>query len=562
MNFLSPSTLELQANVSKSFSKLFDAKKWPYFTSEVYDLLYPGYGDTYPILNGALGMTLEQGGIRGGLNAAKNNGDSISLSARVEHHTSLALNLVEWSLANSEAIKLSFYGNHNKSRTNPTNRFKSYFIPDSELYKAKEFIELLEKNDIKYGYTQLTKPLLSAYAYKENKLINLPVQTGLFINARQTSSALIQALLDPNIVLEDSLTYDITAWNLFQLNGLKAYGLSEEISFKKDKYEIGPLKTNNSAEIGYSFYPSNFKSSQEFMRFALKSGGLLSYSDVQSGQITLLITKLLESQKNELVQMAASLKILLKPLTSFRSENGKDLGSTHFKTIFLPKIAVVVDPLNDVNQQGELAYFLTVKYGLKPSFIPLNQLFKANLFQYTHVIFPDGKYNKLSNTYAILLQDWMGKGGKLILFEGAHKILGGKDIEVKEDSVEHASTYEIQERAEISQTSAGNLLELEVEKTHPLAFRIDDQQMFIINQSSEFVTLKKGFTPILKTSSKPKIMGFIGTHKKQIVANSLMLGVQKVDKGKIIWFGFNPFFRAIPNQGQVIFENCFLFSEF
>jgi len=86
--------------------------------------------------------------------------------------------------------------------------------------------------------------------------------------------------------------------------------------------------------------------------------------------------------------------------------------------------------------------------------------------------------------------------------------------------------------------------------------------MFIINQSSEFVTLKKGFTPILKTSSKPKIMGFIGTHKKQIVANSLMLGVQKVDKGKIIWFGFNPFFRAIPNQGQVIFENCFLFSEF
>jgi len=561
LNFLSPSTLELQASVSKSFSKLFDAKKWPYFTSEVYDLLYPGYGDTYPILNGALGMTLEQGGIRGGLNAAKNNGDSISLSTRVEHHTSLALNLVEWSLANSEAIKSSFYGNHSKSRTNPTNRFKSYFIPDSELYKANEFIELLEKNEIKYGYTQLAKPL-SAYAYKENKLINLPVQSGLFINARQTSSALIQALLDPSIVLEDSLTYDITAWNLFQLNGLKAFGLAEEITFKKDKNEIGPLETVNPTDIAYSFYPSNFKSSQEFMRFALKLGGLLSYSDVQSGQITLLATKLLESQKNELLQMGASLKISLKPLTSFRTENGKDLGSTHFKTIFLPKIAVVVDPLNDVNQQGELAYFLTEKYGLKPSFIPLNQLFKVNLFQYTHVIFPDGKHNKLSNTQAILLQDWIEKGGKLILLERAHKILGGKDLEVKEDSVVHASTYEMQERAEIAHTSTGNLVELEVEKTHPLAFRIDDHQMFILNQSSEFIKLKKGFTPILTTSSKPSIMGFIGAHKKPIIANSLMLGIQKVEKGKIIWFGFNPFFRAIPNQGQVIFENCFLFSEF
>jgi hypothetical protein len=154
------------------------------------------------------------------------------------------------------------------------------------------------------------------------------------------------------------------------------------------------------------------------------------------------------------------------------------------------------------------------------------------------------------------------KGGKLILFEGARKILEDKDLVVKEDTARHTSTYAMRERAELSNTTSGNLLQVEVEKTHPLAFRINESSMFILNQISDFVKLPKDFTPVLKTGAKPNIMGFVGANKKSQLANSLLLGVKEVDKGKIIWFGFNPLFRAIPNQGQTIFENCFLYSEF
>jgi hypothetical protein len=106
------------------------------------------------------------------------------------------------------------------------------------------------------------------------------------------------------------------------------------------------------------------------------------------------------------------------------------------------------------------------------------------------------------------------------------------------------------------------MLQVEVENTHPLTFRINDSSMYILNQVTDFVKLPKEFTPVLKSSSKPIIMGFVGNNKKSQLANSLLLGVKEVDKGKIIWFGFNPLFRAIPNQGQTIFENCFLYSEF
>jgi hypothetical protein len=91
----------------------------------VYDLFYPGYGDTYPILNGALGMTLEQGGIRGGLQAQKSNKDTIRFVDRVNHHRQLAVNLVDWAISNSSMVKSSYYQNHQNARTNPSNMYKT-----------------------------------------------------------------------------------------------------------------------------------------------------------------------------------------------------------------------------------------------------------------------------------------------------------------------------------------------------------------------------------------------------------------------------------------------------
>ena len=564
LNFIAQSTKDLQESIGKSFSKLFDEKKWPYFTSEVYDLLYPGYGDTYPVLNGALGMTLEQGGIRGGLISAKSDGDTISLVDRVKHHSALAINLVEWSVTNSESLKASFYGVHDKSRTNPTNKYAYYFVPEEELEKGQDFKQLLIKNNISFTYTDVVKSV-PAYEYISMKQVIIPLNKhGLLISAKQPSAPLIQALLDPTIALEDSLTYDITAWNLFQLNGLKAFGVNENIFGPSKNLQDSKQSVPNEKQLVYQFVIDEYKSSQELIKYAIDMGSLVTYNDAsnKSGIVTITSSKLTDSQRVDLIKFATNRSIQLSSLNTFKSTDNYDLGSTHYKSVFVPKIAVIVDPANDVNQQGELAYFLTQKYGFKPSFVPSSQLFRSNLFNYTHLIFPDGKHGALSNNNSILLMDWVKKGGKLILMEGARKIIEDKDLIAKEDTAKHTSTYAMRERAELSNTTSGNMLQVEVEKTHPLVFRINETSMYILNQVSDFIKLPKDFTPVLKTSSKPSIMGFVGSNKKAQLANSLLLGVKEVDKGKIIWFGFNPLFRAIPNQGQTIFENLFLYSEF
>jgi hypothetical protein len=38
--------------------------------------------------------------------------------------------------------------------------------------------------------------------------------------------------------------------------------------------------------------------------------------------------------------------------------------------------------------------------------------------------------------------------------------------------------------------------------------------------------------------------------------------VKEKGKGKLVWFGFNPLFRAIPSEANSILDNCLLYSSY
>src|ERR1700710_1046600 len=84
----------------KNNAKYFDQNGWMYFTKEEFDLLYPSYGDTYPIYNGSIGMTYEQGGIGAGLAIATRSGDTLTLADRISHHLSNSMRTIEAASAN------------------------------------------------------------------------------------------------------------------------------------------------------------------------------------------------------------------------------------------------------------------------------------------------------------------------------------------------------------------------------------------------------------------------------------------------------------------------------
>ena len=50
--------------LGRGMADVFDRFGFDYFTREVFDALYPGYGDSWPTLHGSLGMTFETASAR------------------------------------------------------------------------------------------------------------------------------------------------------------------------------------------------------------------------------------------------------------------------------------------------------------------------------------------------------------------------------------------------------------------------------------------------------------------------------------------------------------------
>src|SRR5690606_21290299 len=100
---------DFQVMVGKNHATYFDTEGWLYFTKEVFDLLYPSYGDTYPMYNGSIGMTYEQGGSgRAGLGVITSNKDTLTLRDRLAHHYTTGISTVEISSENAGKLNEEF----------------------------------------------------------------------------------------------------------------------------------------------------------------------------------------------------------------------------------------------------------------------------------------------------------------------------------------------------------------------------------------------------------------------------------------------------------------------
>jgi len=218
---------DFQFMIGKNNAKYFDENGWLYFTKEIFDLLYPSYGDTYPTYLGAIGMTYEQaGGGVAGLGILNSEGKNLTLVDRVKHHTVAGISTVEISSANSEKLNTEFVNFFKNKDGNTT------YIMNGDKDKIDQLSRFLKNHKIDFYSSDDQK--LSVYSYNKNKTVNHSISTAdLIIPNFQPRGKLVDVFLERTTKLSDSMTYDITAWSLPFVYGLNGYSTSKKIELKK-----------------------------------------------------------------------------------------------------------------------------------------------------------------------------------------------------------------------------------------------------------------------------------------------------------------------------------------
>lgn len=572
---------DFQGIIGRNHARYFDEKGWLYFTREVFDLFYPSYGDTYPVYNGAIGMTYEQaGGGAAGLGIQTADGDTLTLADRALHHFTTGISTIEIASQNAPVLIKEFRKYFNEAVNGNVGTYKTYIIKNNpqDAERLVALISLLDKNGIRYG---TGKGSGKGLEYASRKEMNFAIQENdLLIPAAQPRAAMVKVLFDPDSKLADSATYDITAWALPYAFGLTAYATTQtfNIAPAKDIFAFEP----NTPSDAYGYVikwlgvPSATATAQ-----LLKLGMRLRFAErpfeingQQFPRGSIIILKNGNEKFGTLLwqQVAAicnQYRIKMNPVNTGLVSSGFDFGSSKVRHLKQVKVALITGEGVNAYAAGEIWHFFDKELQYPVTLINQADLNRVNLSEFDVVIMPDGMYRFLNDKPAAeKLQQWINNGGKLIALEAAVGQLSKLEwstVSLKKDETKKESdssnpyeslrTYEDRDRDAIPGTTPGAIMKVAVDNTHPLMYGYPSTYYSLKMDDNVYEFLKDGWNAgVIKKNSQ--MAGFIGYRLQQKLEDGLVFGVQEMGRGTVVYLTDNILFRDFWENGKLMFCNA------
>jgi hypothetical protein len=562
---------EFQQVIGDFNKKYFDKNYWLYFTHEQYDLLYPSYGDTYPSYNGAIGMTYEQGGSgRAGLAIAKEDGDTLTLRNRIDHHFAASMATLEAISSRAEKTVDEFAKFFDKS--NPIGTYKTYVLKTKgDEAKVRALTKQLDKLQINYGFAERDASS-SGFSYQSLKDESFKIEANdLIISAYQPKGTFAKILFEPKTVVEDSNTYDITTWSLPYAYGLKAFATKDKFQGVSTKLVEQTIKLETLNQKPYA-YIASWKTMED-VRFL--AAILAKKIKVRTNEVafetegrkfdvgSLIITRTNNERMGDsfdkiIQEEAKRLNISILPVMSGMVKSGNDFGSSSVNLLENPRVAAVLGEGISPTAIGEVWHFFEQQINYPITMLDANSFGRVQLDQFDVLVLADGSYDRILNADA--LKKWVQAGGKVIAMESATNYFADKEgwgLKRKKDNEkkDELRVYGNREREAIMDQIPGAIYKVQVDNTHPLAYGYDGSYHALVRDAYNYEYLKDGWN-VGYVKDNAYITGFGGKNAKEKMKNTLIFGVHQMGRGSVVYLTDNPLFRGFWYNGKLLFGNA------
>lgn len=573
---------ELQETIGRNHADYFDEEGWLYFTGEIFDLFYPSYGDTWPIFNGAIGMTYEQaGGGFAGLGVYKPEGDTLTLNDRLTHHFITGLSTVEVAAENRARIIEEFRSYFDTSQNNPAGTFKSFVIKkSSNPDHVTRLLQYLAAQKIKFGIAARNENS-NGYNFQTGENGRFSVEEGDFIiNTNQPKGVLVRVLFEPKPELTDSITYDITAWEAHYAFGVEGFASTALISSRPVAPVTEPVVSPGIEKLYAYLAKWNSLEDLQFLTRLLEQNIKVRFAEnafsidgrsYEAG--TLIIARngnnKAETDFDETVKNTADeFNRILTPVETGFVDSGNDFGSSSVRLLQKPNVALLAGDGTRSNSVGFIWHFFDQQIDYPLTLVNANDISSFPWHEYQVLILPAGSYRDiLTEDVMDDLKSWIRNGGKLIALENANNFLANQEgfniqekkeeeeTEPDENPDERLIKYGESERMRISDSNPGSVFEITIDNSHPLAFGYGESYMSLKTGSSAFDYLENGWNVGVAKEDAHR-SGFTGYRAKQDLENTLTFGVQNMGRGSVIYMIDNPLFRGFWHNGKLLFGNA------
>lgn len=530
------------------FAEALDSIGSFYFTKEVFDGTYPGYGSSYPDLQGGLALLFEQASSRG--HKQTTDFGEITFPFTIRNQYTSSITTVKAAVENKARLRKyqqdffkSALGNAAKSR------IKAYTFKDAhDANRVKAFVDKLLLHKIK--------------VYSSGDTYVVPTQ--------QPQYRMVQSMFETYEKFRDSVYYDASAWSVANFYNMKyrsttSLNLGDEITSTANLVKPMPVsKTDYAYLIDYDDYNAvaalNYLQakglvvSSSFKPFTAKTSQGNQQFNYGALVIPVSLQKKEAAQVFELVQKAQQkFQVPIYAVGTGYNAQGIDLGSRYVSPLTKPKAAMLIGDGVRSYEAGEVWHLLDTRVGMPITKIPMRNFGRADLSKYNTLVMVSGNYS-LPQKQQEKIEQWVSRGNTLITIGTASKwVIDKKLVNEKLTEKEKDSTKAVVRKPYVDapenlgkESVGGAIFRVDLDITHPLAFGYHDATIPVYKNNSVWLAPSKNeYATVAKYSKNPHIDGFITQENlEDHLKPSASLIVSKLGSGRVILFADNPNFRG------------------
>ena len=590
--------------IGQNHAKYFDEFGFDYFTREIFDAFYPGYGDSWPVFYGASASTYEVGSARGHV-FEKNTGELLTYFNTVKRQFVASISTAEGAANQREKLLGDFY---------------QYQVDAIDSGKdSKERVYILPKQSNREGAHRLATLMAEhgvevKQATEDFKACGVKYKAGsYFIDTAQPRGVFVRTTFTDQVDMAEAFVkeqerrrarnlddeiYDVTGWSLPMMFNVDSDSCGRAVSadskaVKADDTLLGKVN-NPEASVAYIVAWGDTAAAR-FLTSALQAGIKLKTADQAFvlGDKTnypagsLVIEKRLNDKDllTKISQIAEQTGAIVNGVDSSWVIEGPSFGSNKTVPMVAPKVAIAWDAPTSELSAGNTRFVIERQLGYPVTAIRTPMLAWADLSDYQVLILPEGNYEQaLGKPGAANLKSWVDAGGVLIALGNANRFTTNADYgllfvkcegayrEDKADSSDDKSSKVAGQlftsRDDLKAASiephispdyvAGVLANVEVDQEHWLTAGVDKSLVAVAYGNDIYTPIKLNSGKNLAWfTGKDDVLasGYLWQQNKAQLAYKPLLVHQPQGKGMVIGFTQSPTYRAYLEGMNVMLAN-------
>jgi len=437
-----------------------DRRGYSYYTREWNEEFFPGYGSSWAMYRGAVGILYEMSGTEGTL-VRQRPGTVRTYAEAVEHQLASSVANLTTVVDNRVELLTDFIADRRAIVREP-GAVGAWVLPEaSRPGRTRALVRLLRAQGLEVLRAESSPPNVSGMR---------DARTGASVDAKQLTDAswlvpvnqpagaMVRALLDPHVPMEapffreerehlergkGTRLYEVTSWSLPLAFGIEAYwtaerprsGWAEEPvsdrvgSFKGAEAPFGYVIEGTSDESVYAL--ADLLGQGLAVRVAEKP---FRVEGMRFDRGALLIKR--EGNPDDLADRLADValrhRVMAQAVSTAKAEEGPDLGGQYFHALVAPRVGIWTGAPVSPTAYGALWHLFDERLDLRFSGLELIRFSQVDLSRYNVLIFPPTFGG--SETYAAILgesglarlKSWIDAGGTALGIGGGAEFLADK----------------------------------------------------------------------------------------------------------------------------------------